>query len=101
MTIVYVHSSHYPVGVIQTPLSSSLYVDGVILEFSDFMLPAILRNLALTFCSVLPECGITCTQCNKPMDLGYWNDRGSTYKQPHVLHNIDKVFLLVSAVYTS
>ena len=31
--------------------------------------------------------------------MGYWNDGTSTHNQPRVLHDIDDIVLLVSAVY--
>ena len=40
-----------------------------------------------------------CSKCGLPLHLVYWMDGSSSDKQPRVLHGIDRIVLLVSAVY--
>lgn len=40
-----------------------------------------------------------CITCGLPYTTTYWNDGSSTCKEPRVIHSIDNIVYLVSAVY--
>ena len=49
--------------------------------------------------ALLSDDGLKCPLCNTMMSLGYWNDGMTRYTQPRLIHGVDDVVLLVSAVY--
>ena len=89
--------------IIQLELPSNLFLlimSAVRIRLILLTLPSIiLWNPALMFHSILPEHGIICKECSRPMGIGYWNDGSSRYNQPRVIHDVDDFVQLVSAVY--
>ena len=59
----------------------------------------ILWNPLLTYSSVFSTTGLQCTTCAKVCQLASWNDGGSPYAQPRLIHDIENFVYLVSAVY--
>lgn len=53
----------------------------------------------MEFHSLLSKDGLKCTQCNKEVSVGYRNDGMTQYTQPRLLHDIEEVVLLVTAMY--
>ena len=49
--------------------------------------------------SIFPPGSIKCPSCGSSTHQSYWNDGSSASKQPRLIHDMDNVVLLVSAVY--
>ena len=84
-------------GVIHPP--NSLHTHGTpCLE--DFLLPmVILWNPVLMYGTAFPSTGLSCSKCKRPCRMAYWNDGSSEHTQPRLIHDVEDVVLLVSAVY--
>lgn len=66
----------------------------------DFFLPSvIIWNPYLIYPNVVSPGSIKCIHCGLTMHEGYWNDGSSVAKQPRILHGIDNIVILVSALY--
>ena len=79
------------------PLPSYEEVDVVV---EDFQQPLILLwNPNITHNKIVEDRLKKCITCGSPYTMGYWNDGSSVSKQPRIIHTIDNLVLLVSAVY--
>ena len=67
----------------------------------DFLLPVvILWSPLLTYQHVLPNSGrIKCVSCDKVLQTAYWHDGKASHSRPRLLHGVQDIVLLVSAVY--
>lgn len=66
----------------------------------SFFLPyIILWNPYELFPDIFPPGKIVCPSCGCGTKLSYWNDGSSKHTQPRLLHDVDNIVLLVSAVY--
>ena len=43
---------------------------------------------------------LKCNQCGRTLNNSYWNDGPSSAKQPRMIHGLNDIVYLVSAVYT-
>ena len=59
----------------------------------------IIWNPYLIYPQIIPPRSIKCIQCGDSMDETYWNDGGSASRQPRLLHSIEDIVYLISAVY--
>ena len=59
----------------------------------------IIWNLYLIYPQIIPPRSIKCIECGGSMDEAYWNDGGSASRQPRLLHSIEDIVYLISAVY--
>ena len=67
----------------------------------DFNLPAVLIwSPLVTYCDYFVHNSIVCETCCTKVHHSYWNDGSCSYKQPRLIHDVDNVVFLVSAVYT-
>ena len=70
------------------------------LDDEDFSLPAvIIWNPYIAYPHIFKLGSIQCPVCDNSMYEAYWNDGSSTATQPRLIHAMDNVALLVSAVY--
>jgi len=69
-------------------------------EPEDFQQPLILLwNPNITHPSMVRQRLERCMVCGTPYTMGYWNDGSSSTRQPRVIHAVDNIVYLVSAVY--
>lgn len=59
----------------------------------------IIWNPYLIYPQIIPPRSIKCIECGGSMDEAYWNDGGSASRQPRLLHSIEDIVYLISAVY--
>ena len=86
-----------PFGVVDPPpvisTSENIHV--------DLNLPAVLIwSPLVTYCDYFVHNYIVCETCCTKVHHSYWNDGSCSYKQPRLIHDVDNVVFLVSAVYT-
>lgn len=95
MTIhAYFKSAHRSSGVIIPPLPE---ITNEQRDETQYELPAIILWHPY---ATHPQFGVMkCSKCGLPMHQVYWMDGSSSDKQPRVLHGVDRIVLLVSAVY--
>lgn len=80
-----------------TPLPSIEEVD---VEPDDFQQPLILIwNPNITHPAVVRERLSQCIVCRTPYSMGHYNDGSSSSRQPRMIHAVDNIVFLVSAVY--
>lgn len=97
---MFCHSGQYLSGIIQPPTSFESENREALPSFIDYALPNIIVwNPIMEFQSLLCNDCLKCTQCNKMLSVGYWNDGMTRHTQPRLLHDVDDVVLLVTAVY--
>jgi hypothetical protein len=69
-------------------------------ENEDFYMPSVLLwNPYLIYPQFVAPGSIKCTICGSPLLEGYWNDGSAASKQPRIIHGVDRIVLLVCAVY--
>lgn len=65
-----------------------------------FFLPCIiLWDPYVSFPTIFPPESIKCPSCGLETKFSYWNDGSSKHTQPRLIHGVDNIALLVSAVY--
>jgi hypothetical protein len=66
----------------------------------DFQQPLFqLWNPNITHHDIVKGALCRCITCGSPYHMGYWNDGSSAYRQPRIIHGVDNIVFLVSAVY--
>ena len=76
-------------------------IGDVQLHDEDLFLPMlILWNPYGTYPSLFPPTSIVCPTCGSSTRYSHWQDGSSPSTQPRLIHEVDNVVLLVSAVYT-
>ena len=69
-------------------------------EVEDFFLPMVLLWCPYSaFSTIFPEDSIKCPTCGCAVKHAYWNDGSSARAQPRLLHDSERITLLVSATY--
>ena len=59
----------------------------------------IIWNPYLIYPQIIPPRSIKCIECGGSMDEAYWNDGSSASRQPRLLHGIEDIVYLISAIY--
>lgn len=78
----------------------ALNVDDRNLCREDFFLPSIIIwSPYITYPCIFPPGSISCPSCGNPTQHSYWNDGSSSSRQPRLIHDMDNIVYLVSAVY--
>ena len=94
---IHIYAGHGYSSIIPPPVPAIGTGD---VSSEDFFLPSVIVwNPYLIYPHIIPSGSIKCIHCGMPLNLGYWNDGSTTDKQPRVLHGINNIVLLVSAVY--
>ena len=66
-----------------------------------FFIPSIiLWRPYITHSSIFPKQSILCPLCELPTQHSHWNDGSTSSTQPRLIHDLDNMVYLVSAVYT-
>ena len=81
------------------PLPIPIIGDSEVQTENFYMPPVILWNPYLIYPQFITPGSIKCTICGSPLLEGYWNDGSSASKQPRIIHGVDRMVLLVCAVY--
>ena len=66
---------------------------------SFFLPPVILWSPYISYPSMFPSNSILCPSCGQPMKHSHWNDGSTSSTQLRLLHDMDNIVYLVSAVY--
>ena len=96
-TIAIINIGRGFMGII--PLPIPIIGDSEVQTEDFYMPPVILWNPYLIYPQFITPGSIKCTICGSPLLEGYWNDGSSASKQPRIIHGVDRMVLLVCAVY--
>ena len=86
-------------GIISPPTSTSTSTCTSAPDEEIVMPKILLWNPYIIYPHIVKPGSVKCVNCGSIMHHGYWNDGTSHAKQPRILHGLDNIVVLVSAVY--
>lgn len=96
--MLFILSGTQPFGVVTPPPVTSISENPS--TENEFSLPPVLLwSPLVTYADFFENNPIICTTCSTPLYHLYWNDGSCAYKNPRVIHDVENIVLLVSAVY--